>query len=203
MYVPSSFAVNDPAKLHAFIRQNSFATMVSQGNKGLIASHLPFLLEPDSGPMGHLVGHMARANDQWRQVEGEVLVIFDGPHAYISPSWYEEEGTVPTWNYVAVHAYGRFQVLPQRDDLLDILRRMVQTYEGPRSQPWVFDESAPYVQKLLETIVGFRIELDRIEGKWKLGQNHSEVRRRRAIRALQEQNDPGSQEIAALMAEWL
>src|SRR4051794_11991074 len=109
------------------MRRHSFAVLTSHGESGLFASHLPLLLDTDAdahaGPRGQLLGHMARANPQWRGVRGEVMVVFSGPHAYVSPSWYEEAGTVPTWNYVAVHAYGTFHVVDDRDGLLDILRR--------------------------------------------------------------------------------
>jgi transcriptional regulator len=142
---------------------------------------------------------MARANPQWRDLRGEVMAIFSGPHAYVSPSWYEEEGTVPTWNYIAVHAYGSLQVIEDRASLLDILRRSASTYEGTRPEPWSFDESASHVETMLKAIVGFRIEITRLEGKWKLSQNHSEGRRRRVIRALEARHDEDSQEIARRM----
>jgi transcriptional regulator len=199
MYIPASFHVTDTAKLHEFMRRQSFAVLVSQGNEGLIASHLPLLLDTDAGPLGQLFGHMARANPQWRKVEGEVLALFDGPHAYISPRWYGETETVPTWNYVAVHAYGTFQVVEDREELLTILRRSVATYEGGRAEPWVFDESTAYAERMLKSIVGFRIAIQRLEGKWKLGQNHSEERHRRVVRALRAYPDEDSQTIAALM----
>jgi transcriptional regulator len=144
---------------------------------------------------------MARANPQWRDVEGEVLVVFSGPHVYISPSWYEAEGTVPTWNYVAVHAYGTFHVVEDRESLLDILHRLVQIHEGTRPVPWIFDESAGHVETLLKSIVGFRIEVTRLEGKWKLSQNQPEERRRKVIRALEGYDDDDSRAIAALMSE--
>jgi transcriptional regulator len=201
VYIPASFAESDTAKLHAFIRKNSFGVLASQGDGGLIASHLPLLLDADAGPHGRLFGHMARANPQWRNLQGEVLAIFSGPHAYVSPSWYEEGGTVPTWNYVAVHAYGAFRVIEDRDSLLDILRRSVQTYEGTRPEPWPFDESAPHVEAMLKAIVGFRIEITRLEGKWKLSQNHPEERRRKVMRALEAGPDEDSQVIARLMSE--
>lgn len=199
MYVPSAFAETDTARLHAFMRRHSFAVLTSIGDGGMIASHLPLLLESDTGRLGRLVGHMARANPQWKRVDGEVLVIFSGPHAYISPSWYETEGTVPTWNYVAVHAYGTFQTVQESSELLEILRESVRTYEGPRPTPWAFDESAGHVENLLRAIVGFRIEITRLEGKWKLNQNHPEERRERVVRALGAQADEDSQEIASLM----
>ena len=200
MYIPASFAESDPARLHEFIRRNGFAVLTSQGQGGLIASHLPLLFDAEAGPHGRLLGHMARANPQWRDVQGEVLAIFSGPHAYVSPSWYEEEGTVPTWNYVAVHAYGDFQVVEERDGLLDILRRSVLTYESPRPEPWAFDESAPHVEAMRKAIFGFRIEITRLEGKWKLSQNHPEARRRKVLRALAARPDEDSREIARLMS---
>jgi transcriptional regulator len=178
MYVPAAFAETDKAKLHEFVRRNSFAVLTSNGEGGLVASHLPLLLDAEAGPNGHLLGHMARANPQWRGVRGEVMAVFSGPHAYVSPSWYEEEGTVPTWNYVAVHAYGTFHLVEDRDGLLDILRRSAAAYESPLPEPWPFDESAGHVEKMLKAIVGFRIDITRLEGKWKLSQNHSEGRRR-------------------------
>src|SRR5262245_45723809 len=107
MYIPAAFAESDQARLHEFIEQNSFGTLVSQGAGRPFASHLPFLLERDAGPRGVLVGHMARANPQWQDAAGQtVLAIFTGPHVYISPSWYEADQVVPTWNFTAVHACG-------------------------------------------------------------------------------------------------
>ena len=185
------------------MRRHSFAVLTSQGPNGLFASHLPLLVNAAGGPKGGLIGHMARANSQWRKVEGEVMAVFSGPHSYISPAWYEEEGTVPTWNYVAVHAYGIFHVVEERDVLLEILRRSVRFFEGPRRNPWVFDESAPHVDKLLKAIVGFRIKITRLEAKWKLSQNHSEARRRRVIQALNAATDEDSKAVAELMEEGL
>ncbi len=201
MYVPTAFTETDTAKLYEFIRANSFALLTSHGNDGLIASHLPLLFDTEGGLSGRLLGHMARANPQWRQVTGEVMAVFSGPHAYVSPSWYEEEGTVPTWNYVAVHAYGNFETVEDTDGLLDILRRSVSFYENPRPNPWAFDASAPHVEKLLKAIIGFQIPITRLEGKWKLSQNHSELRRRRVLGALAGCDDENSQAIAQLMRE--
>jgi transcriptional regulator len=199
MYIPAAFAETDTAKLHGFIERNSFAVLTSIGEGGLVASHLPMLLDPDAGPHGHLLGHMARTNPQWRDVRGEAMAVFPGPHAYVSPSWYEEPGTVPTWNYVTVHAYGGFHLVEDPDGLLDILRRSVLTYESPRPEPWTFNESEPHVERLLGAIVGFRIEITRLEGKWKLSQNHPEGRRRRVIDGLRERADDDSREVARLM----
>jgi transcriptional regulator len=189
------------AKLHDFIRRHSFATLITNGPAGLFASHVPILLEPGGKAEGSLVGHLARANPQWRDIQGEALVIFAGPHTYISPSWYEEEGTVPTWNYAVVHAYGAFQAVQEREYVLDILRRTVHVYENPQPEPWTFDESAPHAERLLGAIVGFRIEISRLEGKWKLSQNHSKDRRHRVIRALESRDDDDSKSIAVMMTE--
>ncbi|MDR3633345.1 MAG: FMN-binding negative transcriptional regulator [Isosphaeraceae bacterium] len=199
MYIPTAFAESDTTKLHDFMRRYSFAVLTSQSEEGLVASHLPLLLDTQHGLHGRLIGHMARANPQWRGVDGEVLVVFSGPHAYVSPSWYEAPGTVPTWNYVAVHAYGRFQIVEEEHLLLEILRRSVQAYEEPRLIPWVFDPSAGYVEKLLKAIVGFHIEITRLEGKWKLSQNQPDERRQRVSRALSEQRDDDSRAIAILI----
>ena len=134
MYVPAAFAEHDRSKLHEFMRRHSFALLTSRSQEGLIASHLPLLFDPEIGALGGLHGHMARANSHWRRVEGEVLAVFSGPHAYISPSWYEEEGTVPTWNYTAVHAYGTFEVVEERDALLNLLSGDGRNLRRPEAQ---------------------------------------------------------------------
>lgn len=203
MYVPSSFRMDDPAELHEFIRRHSFATLTTQGANGMIASHLPLLLDAEAGPHGRLLGHMARANPQWRDVRGECLAVFAGPHAYISPTWYETPGTVPTWNYVAVHAYGTIRLVEDREGLRDILRRSVETYEASMPAPWSYDETDPDIDKMLAAIVGFHIEISRVEGKAKLNQNHPEERRRKVIRALEARTDDDSRAIARLMVKTL
>jgi transcriptional regulator len=203
VYIPASFAETDTTKLHDFMRRYSFAILTSHGQDGLVASHLPLLLDVSTGPKGRLIGHLARANPHWRRLEGEVMAIFSGPHTYVSPSWYEEGGTVPTWNYVAVHAYGIGHVVEDPDDLLDILRKSVHTYESARPEPWVFDESAPHVEKMLKSIVGFRVEITRLEGKWKISQNQPVERRQKVLRALEARTDEDSKAIAALMREAL
>jgi transcriptional regulator len=201
MYVPAAFAVAETARLHGFMQRYNFAVLTSHGEGGVLASRLPLLLEADVGPHGHLLGHTARANPQWRDVRGKLMAVFSGPHAYVSPSWYEEAGTVPTRNYVAVHAYVSFHVVEDREGLLDTLRRSVLTYESPRSEPWSFDESEPHVEKLFKAIVGSRIQITRLGGKWKPSQNHTEGRRRWVIRALEVRTEEDSQEFARLMSE--
>ena len=199
MYIPSSFKVTDAAKLHAFMRTHSFATLVTNGGAGLVATHLPILLDTDGL---RLLGHMAKANPQWRDVQGESLVIFPGPHAYVSASWYETPGTVPTWNYATVHAYGLFRLIQDREKLDDILKRTVSVYEGNKTQPWRYDDSDPIFDRKLQEIVGFEIEIGRLEGKWKLNQNHPDERRRKVINALQAKPDANSQAIATMMIDF-
>jgi transcriptional regulator len=199
MYIPSSFKVTDTAQLHAFMRTHSFAALVTNGGAGLVATHLPILLDTDGL---RLLGHMAKANPQWRDVQGESLVIFPGPHAYVSASWYETPGTVPTWNYATVHAYGQFRLIQDCEKLHDILKRTVSVYEGNKTQPWRYDDSDPGVVRRVHEIVGFEIEIGRLEGKWKLNQNHPDELRRKVINALQAKPDANSQAIATMMVDF-
>ena len=149
MSVPAAFAEPDLARLHDFIEQNSFGLLVSQVEGQPFATHLPFLLERAAGPRGRLVGHMARANPQWEAVGGQaVLAVFSGPHAYISPRWYEAEQVVPTWNYTAVHAYGRVQVIEGEGAVLDIVRDMLRVYEQAMARPWSLDPSSTFGKRM-------------------------------------------------------
>ncbi len=154
---------------------------------------------------------MARANAQWKGIEGEeAFAIFHGPHTYISPSWYAEQNVVPTWNYVAVHAYGTFRVMSDEATLLQTLRDTVLNYEGDvqhqagMPQPWSIGEpDEDFLQTLLHSIVGFEIEITRIEGKWKLSQNHTVERRTRVINELQGRGGEQSSAIAEMMKQTL
>lgn len=201
MYIPASFAENDQNKLHDFIERHGFGTLVSHDTEPF-ASHFPLLLERGKGPHGRLVGHMARANPQWKQASGQrVLAIFHGPHVYVSPAWYEAVNVVPTWNYVAVHVYGTFRLQEDAAWLKNVVQRTVETYEGGRDAPWSMETAEPgFLDRMLASIVGFEIDIERIEGKWKLNQNHPAERRERVVRALREIGDENSEQIAELMA---
>jgi transcriptional regulator len=204
MYIPAAFAETDRTKLHDFIQQNSFGLLVSQVDGLPFATHLPFLLERTTGLHGTLVGHMARTNPQWRAASDQTaLAIFSGPHAYVSPTWYEAEQVVPTWNYIAVHAYGQIQIIEDKGALLEIVQKMVRVYEQTMPRPWSFDGSSTFVERLLAQIVGFRMEVEKIEGKWKLNQNHPAERREKVIRVLQQRGDENAQAIAAMMQAML
>src|SRR5262245_24095419 len=194
MYMPAAFAETDLKRLHDFIEQNSFGVLVSQVDGQPFATHLPFLLDRAAGLHGTLVGHMARANPQWREAAGQTaLAIFSGPHAYVSPTWYEAEQVVPTWNY------GRVEVVEDRGALLEIVQRSVRVYERAMPRPWSFDPTSTFVERLLAQIVGFRIEVEKVEGKFKLNQNHPAERRKKVVRALRERGDENALAVAAMM----
>jgi transcriptional regulator len=204
MYIPASFAETDLPKLHEFIEQNSFGLLVCHVDEFPFASHLPFLLDRTSGLHGRLIGHMARANPQWELIAGKTaLAVFSGPHAYISPTWYESEQVVPTWNYTAVHAYGSVELIQAEDRLLDIVQKSVSLYEQPMPQPWSFDPTSVFVKRLLTQIVGFRMEIEKIEGKFKLNQNHPVERRQKVVHALRQRGDENALAIAAMMQTML
>lgn len=201
MYTPSSFVENDVSVLHSCIEENSFATLVTTNSSGPAVSHLPLLLDRDAGPYGTLIGHMAKANSQWREItNGDALAVFHGPHAYVSPGWLGEQNVVPTWNYVAVHATGKAQLVEEPSELLDIVRRYVEVYEISMPEPWQLDSAeSDFIESLLGAIVGFTIEIESLEGKWKLNQNHSEERRQRIVNGLETRPDENSALIAELM----
>ncbi|MSQ28346.1 MAG: FMN-binding negative transcriptional regulator [Dehalococcoidia bacterium] len=173
MYIPDAFAERNAEQLHAFIHVHSFATLITSDGGVLNASHIPLLLETDNGN-GVLVGHLARANQQSHNFDGahEALVIFQGPHAYISPAWYETEPSVPTWNYAAVHAYGFPRIVDAASATREVLAAMVRTYEAGREPPWSID-SLPdeYFKSMARGIVAFTLPITRFEGKFKLSQN--------------------------------
>ncbi len=200
MYIPPLFAKTDLTALHDAIERYPFATLVSSTDGHLEASHLPFLIDRQAGPNGTLLGHMARANLQWRDTAGqEVLTIFSGPHAYISPRWYEAPQVVPTWNYVAVHAYGSLELIDEPAEVEALLHRTVSVFEANQPTPWQMAEPAEFIERLIRQIVAFRIPLTCLEGKWKLNQNRPAEQRQRVIARLTEQGDENSVGIAKLM----
>jgi transcriptional regulator len=201
MYTPSHFKEERPEALHAFIRQHAFGLLISPGPQGMEATHVPFLLDTDGGGQGRLLAHLARANPQWRLLEAaqEVLAVFSGPHAYISASWYTERTDVPTWNYVAVHAYGRARVVgPGR--VRGLLEQLSGHYEEASAVPWSLAEvpEAP-LQAMAKAIVGIEIELTRLQGTRKLSQNRSPEDQQRVIQALKARGGPDDLAVATLM----
>ncbi len=203
MYIPQHFAQQDRGILAELIQANSFGTLVTPGEDKLLASHLPFLLElEDTGQEESglvLRGHFARANSHWTQVENcESLIIFQGPHCYISPNWYKSPN-VPTWNYAAVHVHGSVELLTEKEDILDIVLELSDTHERQLADPWIPD----YDEALLNAIVGFRFVISDIQGKYKLSQNKTVADREGAIEALRNSGSENEMAIAGLMEQTL
>lgn len=180
MYTPSNFAIDDLNELHQQILGTRLAVLVTHGEQGLQASHLPLLLNVDQGPNGTLYGHFARTNPQWRELQNgaEALVIFAGADAYVSPGFYpskaEHGKVVPTWNYVAVHAYGMAEVFTDVDRLRTLVSALTDRHESGRSNPWKVDDApTDYIDGMLKAIVGFALPIQRLEGKRKLSQNRN------------------------------
>lgn len=200
-YIPPAFEETRLDVLHAFMREHSFATLVTTGSDGLPeATHVPLLLDTEPGELGTLTGHLARANRQWeRLAAGEALVLFQGPHAYISPGWYESTPAVPTWNYVVVHARGTARLIEDPPAVRALLSRMVRVYESAFTEPWS-DEGLPedWVTRLQGAIVAFEIEITQLQGKFKLSQNRPAADQRRVAQVLAQSPDPAVRHLAQL-----
>jgi len=196
MYIPDPNRVDDPAKIRAFIHAFGFATLVTQKDGIPYASHLPVLLDEDGGSQGELLGHMARANGQWRHFrpDQEVLCIFHGPHAYISPSWYASRGAVPTWNYATVHVYGVPRVIEDPTALRKIVVDVTAKHESRIGSPTHLQDEL--VTSMLKATIGFSIHITRIEAKFKLGQNRSQEDQEAMLGALASAEDPDSRALA-------
>jgi transcriptional regulator len=202
MYIPKINREDDLAHMHELMRQHNFAILVTQHDGAPFATHLPILLDPARGPHGTLLAHMARANPQWRDfADGqEALVIFQGPHAYISPSWYDEPISVPTWNYAAIHAYGRPRIVDDQAALRHMLETLIDTHEAAFEQPWAMRLPDDYMDRMMRAVVGFEIEIARVEGKLKISQNRTPNEQRRVIEALEQSGDDLSAGVAELMS---
>jgi transcriptional regulator len=187
------------------VRRYNFAVLFTHSKGESFATHLPFMIDAGRGSLGTLVAHMARANPHWRAFEGASpsLVVFAGPHAYISPAWYQEQATVPTWNYTVVHASGRVRVVEDPAHLREMVMRLVAQHESPLGNPWDVRKAESVIDAELQGIVGFEIPIDRLEGKFKLNQNRSVEDREGVIRALEKSTHPDEREVARLMHEQL
>jgi len=211
MYIPASFAEEDVPTLHAFVEAHPLATLVTAvgGAEGLFATHLPLLLDRSAGPLGHLIGHIARANPHARQLaagSNEALVIFTGPDAYITPAWYatkaETGRVVPTWNYVAVHAYGGVTLHSDPEFLRPHLEALTRQHEPGRGGTWeVNDAPHDYIAQQMRAIVGVEITIERLEGKWKMSQNRSGADIDGVVKGLSVSASPGDRGVAELVAK--
>lgn len=209
MYIPRHFQLDDPQVVVDLIRRHSFGTLVTAFDGEPVATQLPFVFDLDRGEHGTLVSHMARANPQWQQFQrygseaGLALVIFQGPHSYISPTWYgDSEPAVPTWNYVTVQAYGRPLILDDTERVKALLHQLVDTNEAGLTPPWSLDsQTDEYVERMMRAIVAFELPLDRIEAKAKLSQNKPDATRIGAADGLERQDWSNSAEVARLMRD--
>lgn len=207
MYLPSHFKVEDKQALHAAIRAHPFATLVTNGADGPFATHLPLLLDAEDGEFGTLLGHVARANPHARprqNDEGPALVMFQGPQAYVSPAWYpskrEHGKVVPTWNYVAIHAYARIERFDDPVRLRALVSRLTDRHEAPRADRWKVDDAPEnFVQAQLKAITGLVLRIERIEGKVKLSQNRPEADRAGVADGLSASDLAGDREVGAAM----
>jgi len=202
MYIPPAFRVEDSAKLGAFIQKHSFATLVTNDGHEPFASHLPMLFRPEGSGHGTLLSHMARANPQWKQFAAgnEALVIFHGPHGYISPSWYQTAPAVPTWNYAAVHAYGIPAIFDDHERIVSLLQDTISIYEASLEKPWSGELPIEFRDKMIQGIVAFEIPITRLEGKFKLGQNRPLADLQGVYEALSQLGDPDDLALAKMMA---
>jgi len=201
MYIPKHFKVSDVEEIREFVQQNSFATLITTKKGKPIATHLPMQLMKENDDY-FITGHMAYGNPQWRTFDApeDVLVMFQGPHAYISSSWYEQEN-VPTWNYQAVHIYGPARILDV-EELKQDLAQLLQKYEKHRENSVLWDKLSPsLLEKELKGIVGFKIQVKEIEAAYKMSQNRNETDYQNITEHLKKEGNPDSKQMAELMQQ--
>jgi len=202
MYIPKGFEVEDLPTLHDFMERNSFAVLFGTLDGAPFATHLPLLVDRDRGPNGTIVGHVARANPHGGIFDAKTpaLAIFTGPHAYVSPSWYNRPNVVPTWLYTAVHAYGTPRATEDQNVVHALLERMVKLYESGFERPWqLSSQPASYLDTMRRGVIAFEMPIERVEGKYKLNQIKNEADRRGTIAGLQSTDDAMAHEVADLM----
>lgn len=206
MYNSKPHQEHDLTRLHQHMLDTRLAVLVSQGEQGLLATHLPVLVDTAEGDFGTVYAHLARANRQWQDLQhgGEALLVFPGADAYVSPGYYpskaENPKVVPTWNYLAVHAYGPAEVIHEAEPLLAIVSRLTDRHEQGRSEPWkVTDAPADYIEGMLRAIVGIRLPIARLQGARKLSQNRSAEDYAGVREGLGASRDPLDRQLAAHM----
>jgi len=202
MYLPTYFKETRSEKLHALMREYPFATVIAQGEDGVCANHLPLELVGEA----QLHGHVARGNELAKLDGAEILVIFRGPDGYVSPNWYpskrETHREVPTWNYAVVHVHGRLRVTHDATWLRGLLERLTDRHEAGQPEPWqVSDAPEDHIEKMLHAITGLEIDIERIEGKFKLSQNHPAANRAGVVAGLQQRAHRADEALADLMLQ--
>ncbi len=202
MYVPAHFSFAERADIVAFMRRFNFAALVSQVEGAPFATHLPFIVEERGDEEIWLLAHFAKANPQWKNLEAQTtLVIFQEPHAYISPSLYSKELNVPTWNYVAVHAYGRAKLLNDEAAMFALLEKQMQTFEKEYFEQWT-RLPQDYKNAMLKGIVAFEMKAEKLESKWKLSQNKPEKDRANVTAHLLESEDGAAKQVGEMMRDF-
>jgi transcriptional regulator len=208
VYVPSHFEEKRPEVLHQLMREHALGTLVTLGQDGLNANHIPFEFDPEPAPFGTLRAHVARSNPVWRDFSKDIeaLVVFQGASSYITPSWYASKQVdgmvVPTYNYMVVHAYGAMRMIDDPAWLLGLLERLTDRHEAGMAGPWkVADAPRDYVEKLLSAIVGIEIPISRLVGKWKVSQNQPEANRASVVSGLRETGDDNAMAMARAVSE--
>ena len=208
MYIPKHFDQSDTATLHVLMQAQPLATLITLASSGLDANHLPLHLSTALGPLGTLRGHVARANPLWKEPaqDMEVLAVFHGVQAYVSPNWYpskaEHGKAVPTWNYAVVHAHGRLKVVEDATWLRAHLDALTAHNEANQAQPWKpSDAPADYLEKMMSAIIGIEIEITRLSGKFKLSQNQTEPNQTGVIQGLRATGQPPAIAMAALVEQ--
>jgi transcriptional regulator len=207
LYLPAHFNEVRHDVMRALMRAHPLSTLVTQCDSGLVANHVPVQTLAEPEPLGCLRGHIARANPLWRDYRSgtQALAIFQGPQAYVSPSFYVSKAktgeVVPTWNYAVVHASGTLKFIQDTRWLREFVAGLTSTYETPRTEPWKIDDApAAYIDKNLKLIVGFEFSITALQGKWKMSQNRTQPDRDSVRRNLESAADADSQEVAALLA---
>lgn len=197
MYIPAHFEIEEEEIIFDTMQKNSFATLISGHNGIPFATHLPLIIDKANRC---LYGHFARPNPQWRDIQQqEALAIFQGPHCYISPSWYETTKAVPTWNYVAVHVYGQIELVDDEQQLMSSLRDMVLKYEESNSSYQLDQVDAGFIAGMSKGIQGFKLKINKMEGKAKLSQNHPAQRQELVIQRLEQSANENERKIASAM----
>jgi transcriptional regulator len=199
MYIPDAFIEKDRAKIREVIDKHGFGILVCEQDGELMATHIPFLYRVEDG-QEYLYGHVARNNPQWKAIAGKkVMVIFAGPHGYISPAWYENPLSVPTWDHISIHMYGVPEIIPGQDQVRDLLTRTTDHFERYNGTQWKFELPQEFSDKLMNMIVAFRIKVVETQAQFKLSQNRAPADKVKVIAALKAKGDPDSVRLAHLI----
>ncbi|MCM3181136.1 FMN-binding negative transcriptional regulator [Cytobacillus horneckiae] len=197
MYIPKYFKIDDEEVIYDFIEKNGFATVFSQHNGEPYATHLPLMLNESKNA---LFGHFARPNEQWKDIDDQqILAVFQGPHCYISPTWYETTKAVPTWNYVSIHIYGKMEIVEDKKVIYNSLNDLVNKYETIDSIYNLDNVESSFIEGMSKGIVAFKLKITKIEAKAKLSQNHPVERQKLIIKHLEDTHQQDNIQIASLM----